>query len=150
MYVSISLLKKSCDRYFKNNLKENFDDSKNPNDSTSKVASKVNCMFLIASIVFFVIELILLIFALRIAISSSESGENRLLHVLLAITFTMPYLLLMTVAGVKFNSSSRQNFSPSFSLGDHSQASLTRGDPVIDTEMLGPGLPKDCGCSIKP
>lgn len=150
MYVSISLLKKSCDRYFKNNLKENFDDSKT-NDSTSKVASNVNCMFLIASIVFFVIELILLIFALRIAISSSESGENRLLHVLLAITFTMPYLLLMTVAGAKFNSSSRQNFSPSFSLNeDILGASSARGDPVIDTEMLGPGLPKDCGCSIKP
>ena len=150
MYVSISLLKKSCDRYFKNNLKENFDDSKD-NDSTSKVASNVNCMFLIASIVFFVIELILLIFALRIAISSSDSGENRLLHVLLAITFTMPYLLLMTVAGAKFNSSSRQNFSPSFSLNeDILGASSTSGDPVIDTEMLGPGLPKDCGCSIKP
>jgi len=138
MYVSISLLKKSCDRYFKNNLKENFDDK----ESTSKVASNLNCMFLITSIIFFVIELILLIFALRIAISSSQSGQDRLLHVLLAITFTMPYLLLMTVAGSKLNSSSssRQNFSPSFALND----------PSIDTEMLGPGLPKDCGCSIKP
>jgi hypothetical protein len=139
MYVSIYLLKKSCDRYFKNNLKENFDDSKD-SSSTSKIASNVNCMFLITSIVFFVIELILLIFALRIAISSSQSGEDRLLHILLAITFTMPYLLLMTVASLKFNSSSRQNFSPSFALND----------PHIDTEMLGPGLPKDCGCSIKP
>ena len=49
---------------------------------------------LIISVVFLVIEIALLYFAISIALASSNTNEGKFINVVLAITLTMPYLLL--------------------------------------------------------
>lgn len=46
------------------------------------------------AVIFFVLELIVLYAAILIAIKCTKPGTERAIHVVLAITFTMPYLLL--------------------------------------------------------
>ena len=49
---------------------------------------------LIVSIVFLVIEITMLYFAIKIALVSGKSSATKFVNVILAITLTLPYLLL--------------------------------------------------------
>ncbi len=48
----------------------------------------------ILSITFFVFELIVMVYAVKHAITCSEPGMNRVAHIFMAIFFTVPYTLL--------------------------------------------------------
>jgi len=50
--------------------------------------------FLIIAVVFVVLELLVLFYAITIAYNCSQ-GHERVVHVVLAIVFTFPYVLLM-------------------------------------------------------
>ena len=50
--------------------------------------------FLVIAIVFVILELLVLFYAITIAYNCSK-GHERVVHVVLAITFTFPYVLLM-------------------------------------------------------
>ena len=49
---------------------------------------------LVFALVFFAFEIILLYFAVLIAISCTQGGYERIVHVVLAMTFTLPYMLI--------------------------------------------------------
>jgi len=49
---------------------------------------------MIASIVILIIEIAMLYFAVRIALASGTTDATKFIHVVLAIFFTFPYLLL--------------------------------------------------------
>jgi hypothetical protein len=54
-------------------------------------------LMLAVSFIFFVFEFLLLVIAIMIAIKTTSEGKERFVHLVLAIFYTMPYLLLMAV-----------------------------------------------------
>ena len=54
-------------------------------------------LMLAVSFIFFVFEFLLLVIAIMIAINTTSEGKERFVHLVLAIFYTMPYLLLMAV-----------------------------------------------------
>ena len=54
-------------------------------------------LMLAVSFIFFVFEFLLLVIAIMIAIDTTSEGQERFVHLVLAIFYTMPYLLLMAV-----------------------------------------------------
>ena len=48
----------------------------------------------VVSIIFFILELLLLFYGLKMAIVCTEGGSERVVNVVLATMFTMPYVLL--------------------------------------------------------
>lgn len=91
MIISITLLKNSVEKY-NNYKKENFTLSKK---SINKGVNDAYFTFLIfVSFLFFVIELIMLYFAIFIAIYCSNSKEEKIVNFGLAVIFTGPYILL--------------------------------------------------------
>jgi hypothetical protein len=50
--------------------------------------------FLIMSIVFLFLELLVLFYSINIAVNCTSPGPERIVHVVLAITFTLPYALM--------------------------------------------------------
>ena len=60
-------------------------------------------MLLIISVVFLVIEISMLYFAVKVALASGKSSTTKFVNVILALTLTLPYLLL----SVLFNEDAR-------------------------------------------
>ena len=83
---------------------------------------------LLVSMLFFFLELILLFYAVGIAITCSKPGAERIVNLVLAITFTIPYMLVNTV----FNNCAKQRlraglFTPNVpSVGDIASGSDLR------------------------
>ena len=69
--------------------KENFE------QDSGKKNECISCV--IVAMVVLVVELALFYFALDIAINTTTSNTERFIHVMLALLFTMPYLLIMVV-----------------------------------------------------
>ena len=98
MIVSLQMLKNSVENYKKKTeetSKENFEWSKKAMKKGAKNAFEL--FILIIAIIFFIFELVLLFFAVYIAIYCSKSKEERIINFVLAITFTTPYVLLQTL-----------------------------------------------------
>lgn len=89
MLLSSYLLQNSYEKYQK--AKENFTSGQAVEAGTSAAFISFT---IIVSIIFFVLELILLFYGLKIAINCSEGGGERIVNVVLATMFTMPYVLL--------------------------------------------------------
>ena len=51
------------------------------------------------AIAFFILELLLIFYAVKLAIKQSQPGMNRIAHVTLALFFTFPYLLFTLFLG---------------------------------------------------
>ena len=99
MLISCSVLKNSIDK-----LNENSRESyhhKHDNDSDGHRKRCVACVVL--AILILVIEIAALYFALDIAVNTTQSGAERFIHVLLAVTITMPYLLFSVLLNPKAN-----------------------------------------------
>lgn len=59
--------------------------------------SAFDSFVLFVAIVFFVLELIVLYFAVSVAIKCTRGGPERIVHIVMAITFTLLYMLLNTL-----------------------------------------------------
>ncbi len=93
MIISISLLNKA--------LHNRSKASKNQQEGYSSIESANAGMslglttgFLIIAILFVLLELIVLFYSISIAINCTSPGPERIINVVLAITFTLPYALL--------------------------------------------------------
>ena len=101
MIISLNILKNSFDKYnnSKKNQIEKYDKSKKhhnhpqQNSVNSGFASSFYVFLLIIAFIFFFFELILLYFAVFIAINCSKSREERIVNFVLAVLFTIPYVL---------------------------------------------------------
>ena len=108
MLISSGMLKNSIEKYDNyKKLKETYKSSRNV-DSTEEVngeevsdnmkISMFNLVFmLVVSFMFFLLELMLLIVAVMMAIKCTAPGKERFVHVVLAVFYTAPYLLLMAI-----------------------------------------------------
>ena len=103
MLISISLLKNSLKNYNKvqKNLKENYSFGQAAGAGTS--AAFIS-FFLVVSYIFFILELILLFYAINMAIVCTEGGPERIVNIVLAVTFTIPYVML----NILFNDCAKQ------------------------------------------
>lgn len=95
MLLSTTMLNSAmCGYNSTNNDKklDSYDMNKN-----GPVANVVATIVLIVAIIFFIFEVLVLIYAIIIAIKCTKSGPERIVHIVLAITFTLPYMLIMSV-----------------------------------------------------
>jgi hypothetical protein len=92
MIVSSSILKSAVEKYQRTRR------SKERYSNIQAVAAGANYAFttfvLIIAVLFFVLELIVLFYALGMAINCSSAGPERIVNIVLAITFTLPYVML--------------------------------------------------------
>ena len=99
MIISLNILKNSIEKYNNSRSKkiEKYDKSRNnrnnQNPGESGFISAFYIFLLIIAIIFFIFELIILYFAVFIAINCSKSREERIVNFVLAVLFTIPYVL---------------------------------------------------------
>lgn len=92
MYFSSSLLREAYAKYRKNKIKN---EGYNTWDSGSAgVSAAFDTAFLVIALVFFALEILVLFFAINIAIKCTHGGAERIVHIVLATVFTLPYMLL--------------------------------------------------------
>lgn len=84
MIGSSVLLCKAVEHYNKNNKRESYD----------ATCGSPSLLLLIVSITFLIIEICMLYFAIKVALASGNSRETTFVHVILALTLTLPYLLI--------------------------------------------------------
>ena len=94
MIVSGTILKTSLDRYRRaRKNKEGFSISRG--DSAGAGAGAAFSSFtLVVAVIFFVLELVVLFYAINMALSCTKGGPERIVNIVLAITFTIPYVML--------------------------------------------------------
>jgi hypothetical protein len=98
MLVSGNFLKNSLENYNKSQSKNKEFYSKKeggPIESGFNVAFYT--FILVIAMIFFIMELFLLYFAISIAIYCSTSKEERIVNFVMATIFTLPYVLLKTI-----------------------------------------------------
>lgn len=96
MLFSSNFLKNSVENY-KNakNIEKFTSNNKLDNGNNNKSSNLFFYTFLlIISFLFFILELFLLYFAICVAIYCSQSREERIINIILACTFTLPYILI--------------------------------------------------------
>lgn len=92
MLVSSSMLKAAVEKYQHTcRLKERYSKSKS---ASSGVNAAFASFTLVVAVVFFVLELVVLFYAIGIAINCTKGGPERIVNVVLAVTFTIPYVML--------------------------------------------------------
>jgi len=96
MLLSSTHLSKTLETYQKEK-RENTTGNTITNSMSAGAASAFTTGMLILSVIFFVMEIILIFYAILIAFSCTEGGPERIVHVFLAVFFTIPYILLMIV-----------------------------------------------------
>jgi hypothetical protein len=85
MLVSLTVTSKAVEHYKKNHHKENYEGSCGGGSSL---------MLLIVAVVFLIVEIAMLYFAIKVALASGKSSATTFVNVVLALTMTLPYLLL--------------------------------------------------------
>ena len=94
MIVSGTILKSSLDRY-RQAKKDRENYSISAGDSAGAGAGAAFTSFaLVVSVIFFVLELVLLFYAINMALVCTKGGPERIVNIVLAITFTIPYVML--------------------------------------------------------
>ena len=96
MLVSSSFIKNSLEKYKTLKTKEKFDSNSGKAVSTG-FSTSFHLFILIIAIIFFIMELFLLYFAISIAIYCSTSKQERIVNFVLATIFTAPYVLVKIV-----------------------------------------------------
>lgn len=65
--------------------------------ASAGAAAAIDSFLIILAAIFFLMELIALVFAINIALACSKSTGERIVNLVLALTFTLPYLLIRSV-----------------------------------------------------
>jgi len=106
MLISSYAVKEAMSRYNKGKRKEAYSGM----DSAAAGAEAAFASFLvILSILFFLAELLVLFYAINSAMTCSQGGPERLVNIILATTFTLPYMLLNSLFNACTKSTLRQD-----------------------------------------
>lgn len=89
MITSFTLLQNSLEKY-----KKSKEEYSKWNSTTVGISTGISFGFLVIALLFFLMELFVLFFAVQTAIECSKPGSDRIIHVVMAIVFTLPYMLL--------------------------------------------------------
>lgn len=91
MFLSGVNLKNSIEKYNRLKRREKYSGVKGVND-VSNVSFILS--WLILSIIFFVMEIIILYYSIAIALSCTQKGPERIVNLVLAVSFPVPYMML--------------------------------------------------------
>jgi len=94
MIISTKLLKNSIEKYIKGKRKQREGYS-NMESINAGMSASFDTAFLIIAVIFFTLEVLVMFYCVVIALNCSQPGPERVIHVVLAVTFTLPYALLM-------------------------------------------------------
>lgn len=84
-------MKTKEEKHFKNNnLRENYSLAQS---SGAGISAAFDSFLLVIAIIFFILEFLLLFYSISLALKCTSPGPERILHLTLAITFTLPYAL---------------------------------------------------------
>lgn len=92
MLTSFSLFQSALERYQKSKKKK--EKYSVLESGTGGLAAGLASGFLVLAIIFLALEFIVMFFGINIAIKCTKSGPERIIHIVLAIAFTFPYVLL--------------------------------------------------------
>lgn len=104
MLISLSFLKNSYNQ-FKKNREKNKHSIHNSGKfiregynlgetSVAGISASIDIFILAFACLFFILELFLLFYSISLAIKCTKPGPQRIMHITLAITFTLPYALI--------------------------------------------------------
>lgn len=81
-------------------LRENFEGDAE-SDKGAMEGAEMGILFVVymIAVAFLILELLLIFYAVKLAIQQSQPGMNRIAHVSLALFFTFPYLLFTLFMG---------------------------------------------------
>ncbi len=95
MIVSGIVLKSALDRYRHTRKNKENKENYSLGESMEAGASAAFASFSVAvAVIFFVLELVLLFYAINMALGCTEAGPERIVNIVLAITMTIPYVML--------------------------------------------------------
>ncbi len=98
MLISGSILYSAAEKYQKaRRVKERYSSNDSVATPMDGAAAAFNTFTLVVAIVFVMLEILLLFYAIGIAITCSAPGAERIVHLVLATTFTLPYMLLNAI-----------------------------------------------------
>lgn len=100
MILSTNFLNYSLIKYNNENIriKENY------NHENDKNKNEMNCAMFYAAVIFMIVEIILLYYAIIISLRISRNNTERIIFILLSITYTTPFVLFM----ILFNEDARK------------------------------------------
>lgn len=105
MIISTSILRSAIRSYNrKRKIMEHYSKSQAANAGLS---AAFDSFVLLVSLLFFVLELLVLYYSIGIAISCTKGGPERIVHIVLATIFTLPYILLNVIFNKCANSNLR-------------------------------------------
>ena len=92
MIVSTSLLKTAIEKYeASKKMRENYSVIQS---FSSGSGAAFNTFSLVVALIFFALELVLLFYAIGMALNCTTPGPERIVNIVLAVMFTLPYTLL--------------------------------------------------------
>jgi hypothetical protein len=97
MYISISYLNKTLKdraRAINQTNKENYSSLDSFQEGLS-VGTLTG--FVVVATIFFILEILVLFYCLQIVINCTKAGPERVVHIVLAIMFTLPYALFSVI-----------------------------------------------------
>jgi NADH:ubiquinone oxidoreductase subunit 3 (subunit A) len=92
MLVSISCFQTAIIQY--NKAKKHKEDYSVGESTGGGVSAGLATGMLVVAILFMTLEFLVLFFAIGVALKCTKSGPERIVHLVLAIIFTLPYMLL--------------------------------------------------------
>jgi hypothetical protein len=104
MIISTSILKNAIEKYSLYQSKRKREGFTTSLVAEGGVSAAFTSFLLVIALIFFVLEIIVLFYAVNMAIVCTKGGPERIVNVVLAIVFTIPYVLLNTL----FNQCAKQ------------------------------------------
>lgn len=111
--MSGTILKSSLDRYRQARKdRENFSAISSGDSAGAGAGAAFSSFALVVSVIFFVLELVLLFYAINMALVCTKGGPERIVNIVLAITFTIPYVMLNILFNKCAKNSLRSDWLP--------------------------------------
>ena len=93
MIITGSILHSALEKY-KHSQRKTKEEYKTFKNVASGINSAAFGFLLVISLLFFMMELILVFYAISIAVVCTKPGAERIINIVLSITFTIPYVML--------------------------------------------------------
>lgn len=91
MFASGFILKNAVEKYRKAKRRERYSSVA---AAKAGASSAISLFWLTLAIIFFIMELIVLYYAVAISFSCSQKGPERVVNIVLAVLFPFPYIML--------------------------------------------------------
>jgi len=92
MLTSFSFLNSALEGYRKH--KKKLEKYSNWDSAQGGLTAGLASGLLVVALIFFALELLVMFFAINVALKCTRGGAERIVHIVLAVVFTLPYMLI--------------------------------------------------------